>query len=126
MKAFILVVTGLFFASVGAAFAAGALERCDSTTAAVESSTEPATPAQPVSKDELAKHAAPSDCWIAVRGKIYNVTRYIDEHPAPRETITSTCGTDATVAFETKNRGRAHSPGAHKLLDRMIVGTYAP
>jgi cytochrome b involved in lipid metabolism len=126
MKAFIFIITGLFFASVGAVGAAGALERCDSAPADVASSSEPATPARTVSKAELAKHAAPTDCWIAVRGKVYDVTRYIDDHPAPRETITSTCGTDATVAFETKNRGRAHSAGAQKLLEGMSVGTYAP
>lgn len=34
-----------------------------------------------VSHAELAKHNKPDDCWIALRGRVYNVTRYMDFHP---------------------------------------------
>lgn len=34
-----------------------------------------------VSQQELAKHNKINDCWIAVRGKVYNITRYLDYHP---------------------------------------------
>lgn len=36
---------------------------------------------QPVSHAELAKHDRKEDAWMAIRGKVYNVTRYMDFHP---------------------------------------------
>lgn len=35
----------------------------------------------PVTYTELAKHNKIQDGWIAIRGKVYNVTRYMDFHP---------------------------------------------
>ena len=40
-----------------------------------------------VSHQELAKHNKKDDCWMAVRGKVYNVTRYVDYHPGGVEQI---------------------------------------
>lgn len=35
----------------------------------------------PVTHAELTKHNKIHDGWIAIRGKVYNVTRYMDFHP---------------------------------------------
>lgn len=120
MKAFVFVATGLFLAAVAGVGGLGLLDQAGSTP------TEP-TSDEPrrISSAELGRHASPSDCWIAVRGGAYDVTRYIEEHPAPTRTITDACGTDATVPFETKNRRRSHSPEAWELLESMRVGEYA-
>lgn len=34
-----------------------------------------------ISYEELAKHNKIDDCWLAIRGKVYNVTKYMDFHP---------------------------------------------
>lgn len=73
-------------------------------------------------REQIARHDRPEDCWIVVRGKVYDVTRYIPSHPASRQTITDQCGKDSTSAFETKNLGRAHSDHAWKLLDAYRIG----
>lgn len=39
---------------------------------------------RPVSHDELSKHNTVDDAWLAIRGKVYNVTRYMDFHPGGR------------------------------------------
>ena len=46
-----------------------------------------------VSLEELSGHGTVSDCWIAVYGKVYDVTRYLDEHP----------GRAADVLFDDAN-----------------------
>jgi cytochrome b involved in lipid metabolism len=72
--------------------------------------------------EEIARHNRPEDCWLVIRGKVYDVTRYIDLHPAPRRTITDHCGKESTSAFETKERGRPHSARAWRLLDAYLIG----
>lgn len=34
-----------------------------------------------VSCDELRRHNTRKDAWLAIRGKVYNVTTYMDFHP---------------------------------------------
>lgn len=36
---------------------------------------------RPISYEELAKHDKVDDAWLAIRGKVYNVTKYMDFHP---------------------------------------------
>lgn len=54
----------------------------------------------PVSHQELAKHDTPDDLWMAVRGKVYNVTRYLDYHPGGIEQLMRGAGKDATNLFD--------------------------
>ena len=34
-----------------------------------------------VSQGEMQKHAEEADCWLAIHGKVYNVTSYLVDHP---------------------------------------------
>ncbi|XP_055692248.1 cytochrome b5 reductase 4 isoform X2 [Lutzomyia longipalpis] len=54
----------------------------------------------PVSHAELAKHCKKGDAWIAIRGKVYNVTRYMDFHPGGSDELMRGVGKDATKLFE--------------------------
>lgn len=72
---------------------------------------------------ELARHASPSDCWLAIEGGVYDVTAYIPMHPAPPEVLTAWCGKEATEAFKSKGYGRPHSAAAWKTLPRYRLGT---
>lgn len=40
----------------------------------------------PVSHVELSSHNTQSDGWLAIRGKCYNVTHYMDFHPGGKHT----------------------------------------
>jgi len=71
---------------------------------------------------DVKRHARPSDCWMAIDGQVYDFTAYLPLHPAPPEVIAGACGSDASVAYRTKNRGRAHSPYADGLMARYRIG----
>lgn len=124
MKPLVFVATAIFVAAVAFIAALGSLEvpRSGERDKGIEISRALAK----VSAAELARHNSRADCWIAVHGEVYDVTRYIDEHPAPTATIVNVCGTDATVSFDTKERGRPHSQHAWELLRTMRVGSYSP
>lgn len=36
---------------------------------------------RPVTHRELSKHAKLNDVWMAIRGKVYNISAYINFHP---------------------------------------------
>lgn len=82
--------------------------------------------AEPAAKSftlkDVARHAAPTDCWMAIGGVVYDFSSYIPQHPAAPEVMTRHCGKEATRAFETKDRGRAHSEYAQSLLAKYRVG----
>ncbi|XP_036334321.1 cytochrome b5 reductase 4 isoform X2 [Rhagoletis pomonella] len=54
----------------------------------------------PVSNEELARHNTREDAWMAIRGKVFNVTRYMDFHPGGVDELMRGVGRDATKLFD--------------------------
>ena len=61
-------------------------------------------PERRVARSELAGHASPRDCWIALRGRVYNATPYLPYHPGGEEIIRRCGGRDGTAAFDAAHR----------------------
>jgi cytochrome b involved in lipid metabolism len=78
-----------------------------------------------ISPAELARHARPDDCWMAIRGSVYDLTAYLPDHPSRPEIIERWCGKEATKAYDTKTKSRPHSAAADKLLPAYRIGTFA-
>ena len=73
--------------------------------------------------DQVATHNNAASCWLIIEGRVYDVTSYIDVHPANPRTILGYCGKEATQGFDTKDRSRPHSAEAKQLLERYRIGT---
>lgn len=71
---------------------------------------------------QVAAHAGPEDCWIAVESKVYDISAYLPQHPAPLSVLTAWCGREATEGMRTKGYGRDHSPAGWALLQQFLIG----
>ncbi|CAO1614586.1 unnamed protein product [Parajaminaea phylloscopi] len=71
-----------------------------------------------VTMEELGQHGQTGDLWLLIDGKVYDVTKFMDEHPGGDEVLTAEAGKDATEAFEDVG----HSDDARSLLPPMLVG----
>lgn len=69
---------------------------------------------------DLAAHSSASDCWLAIDGKVYDVTSYIGKHPGGNE-ITRGCGKDATQMFKQEG----HSRQANLIASEYQIGILA-
>jgi cytochrome b involved in lipid metabolism len=49
---------------------------------------------------QVKTHKSATNCWAAVSGKVYNLTKWIAKHPGGGPFIKAMCGKDATPAFK--------------------------
>lgn len=74
--------------------------------------------------DEIRKHASEKSCWIVIKGGVYDITKYLPEHPGGPQWILDWAGKDATEAYENKGgMGLEHSSFSHELLAKQKIGT---
>jgi len=78
---------------------------------------------KPLSLKEISQHTSASDCWMAIEGKVYDLTSFIANHPGGDQ-ILAGCGKDATSMFNLRpNDGTSHSQNARDILARFQIGT---
>jgi cytochrome b involved in lipid metabolism len=73
-----------------------------------------------LSNSEVAKHNTRSDCWSIVKGKVYNLTSYVQSHPGGSSVIANICGKDGSGAFSNQH-GVQSKP--NNTLDGFLLGT---
>ena len=50
--------------------------------------------------DELVKHNSVDDAWMALRGKVYNISPYLKFHPGGVDELMRGAGIDGTALFD--------------------------
>ncbi|KAI1736258.1 cytochrome b5-like heme/steroid binding domain-containing protein [Xylaria scruposa] len=68
--------------------------------------------------EELKTHKTDSDAWIVVHGNVYNVSKFLEDHPGGQDIILEVAGQDATDVFEEA----AHSSEARDMLPLLEIG----
>mmetsp|Transcript_59092 Transcript_59092/g.156944 ORF Transcript_59092/g.156944 Transcript_59092/m.156944 type:complete len:248 (+) Transcript_59092:699-1442(+) len=53
-----------------------------------------------ISGSELRQHVSRESCWVALHGRVYDFTSFLDEHPAGAEAILRQAGGDASDIFD--------------------------
>lgn len=72
---------------------------------------------------ELLRHSDRKNCWVAIRGNVYDVTPYLKDHPED-DFIVEGCGIDATRLFEKRisSSGSLGSDEAKKIVEDYYIG----
>ncbi|CCC71144.1 hypothetical protein NCAS_0G02570 [Naumovozyma castellii] len=73
---------------------------------------------QVYSYQQIAEHNKPDDAWIIIEGKVYDVSKFLDEHPGGDEIIFELAGQDATEHF----LDIGHSDDALQILRKLRIG----
>ncbi|GAB1202853.1 hypothetical protein APSETT445_001476 [Aspergillus pseudonomiae] len=68
--------------------------------------------------EQVQKHCKPDDVWIVLHNRVYDVTKYLEDHPGGSAILVEVAGTDATEAFEEVG----HSDEAREQLEPFYVG----
>ncbi|KAH8387843.1 hypothetical protein KR093_009869 [Drosophila rubida] len=74
-----------------------------------------------ISLATVKKHNTPGDLWIVIDNKVYDVTKFLHEHPGGEETLLTVGGTDGTEDFNDVG----HSAEARELLKKYFIGNLA-
>lgn len=72
--------------------------------------------------EEVADHCSPESAWIILWDRVYDVTKFANEHPGGEDIIYEHEGRDATMAFNEVN----HSKDAHLLMNQYCIGSLIP
>ncbi len=75
-------------------------------------------PSTPYTLEEVKKHAVETDCWVAIMGSVYDMTKFVDMHPG-KKAILKGCGTDASVLFNSEDN---HTPTRRAVLKGYKIG----
>lgn len=71
-----------------------------------------------ITPKELSAHSTKNDLWFMRDGKVYDITKYVDEHPGGEDVLLDVAGGDGTEAFE--NAG--HTKDALTELQKYYIG----
>lgn len=75
-----------------------------------------------ISPDDFGKHGTRDSLWVAIRGKIYDVTGYLAKHPGGAAILLQYGGRDATEVATAAHRG---STLAAQLMKERFIGRLA-
>jgi hypothetical protein len=102
----LVVAVVVYFGVSGFSSNTGKLTDYSAATTDLPVSTQDSGRVAMYSLIEVEKHKDASSCWTAVRGGVYDLTAFIDQHPGGADKILQICGKDGTSAFTNQHDGQ--------------------
>ncbi len=93
------------------------------TTLPVTPSSTPSSNSREITRSEVSAKNSRSECWSIIKGKVYDLTTWIRQHPGGEEYILDICGKDGTSNFSSKHGsfGRPISELAKFLIGNLKI-----
>jgi cytochrome b involved in lipid metabolism len=54
--------------------------------------------------EEVARHNTPESAFVAIEGKVYDVTAFVDKHPGGRDQLLRGSGRDVSAVFRSYHK----------------------
>ncbi|EGN92522.1 hypothetical protein SERLA73DRAFT_147106 [Serpula lacrymans var. lacrymans S7.3] len=71
--------------------------------------------------EDVESHKSSETCWITLRGKVYNVTGFLPDHPGGEDLILKHAGSDVEKVMKNPNE-HDHSDSAYDMLEEYVIG----
>ncbi|KAJ5152804.1 NADH-cytochrome b5 reductase 1 [Penicillium canariense] len=71
--------------------------------------------------EDVAVHNTKADMWMVIHGQVFDITKYVQDHPGGADVLVEVAGQDATAAYEDVG----HSEDAREIMQPYLVGTLA-
>ncbi|XP_044131228.1 cytochrome b5-like, partial [Bufo gargarizans] len=72
--------------------------------------------------EEIQKHNTSKSTWIILHHNVFDVTKFLEEHPGGEEVLREQAGGDATETFEDIE----HSTDARNMSKEFVIGELHP
>lgn len=72
-------------------------------------------------QEDVEKHSRPGDCWVTYRGKVYDVSHFVEDHPGGDDLILQFAGRDVEEAMDDPTE-HSHSDSAYDVLAEFQIG----
>ena len=69
---------------------------------------EPTAEATGYTMDKVKANNSATTCWSVIKGNVYDLTNWINQHPGGSEAIRGLCGTDGSAEFSAKHKGQSN------------------
>ncbi|KAL0094509.1 cytochrome b5-like heme/steroid binding domain-containing protein [Phycomyces blakesleeanus] len=72
--------------------------------------------------EEVSTHNTRDDLYMIINNKVYDITKFVEEHPGGEEVLVDEGAKDATASFNDIG----HSPEASEMLEKYYIGDVDP
>ncbi|KRG06905.1 probable cytochrome b5 isoform X4 [Drosophila mojavensis] len=74
-----------------------------------------------ISLAEVKKHNKANDLWVVIEDKVYDLTKFKQEHPGGEDSLISVAGRNGTREFLDVG----HSQEAREIMKKFLIGNLA-
>ena len=71
--------------------------------------------------EDVAEHCTYDSCWISHRGRVYDVTQFLADHPGGDDLILNYAGKDIGAIMKDPAE-HDHSESAYDMLEEFVIG----
>lgn len=71
--------------------------------------------------EDVAEHHSTTSCWVTRGGKVYDITKFLDDHPGGDEIVLKYAGLDVGEIMKDTLE-HEHSDSAYDMLEEFIIG----